>query len=214
MQFLYYPIKMLFDDTYKTIKSSSEGLFKDRGSKFLGFAYPITNEDQVKEIIHQLKKEHSQANHHCYAFRLTLDPTVYRASDDREPNGSAGKPILGVIQSAGITDVLIVVVRYFGGSLLGVPGLINAYKSAAQEALKSAKIIELIIAEKFEILFPYDKINDVHSLLKSLSAKIITQDYNDPCKIIFEIRKNKVNETLVKFKTHPTLAAFAKWNAL
>lgn len=205
---------MLFDDTYKTIKSSSEGLFKDRGSKFLGFAYPITNEEQVKEIINQLKKEHSQANHHCYAFRLTPDPTVYRASDDREPNGSAGKPILGAIQSVGLTDVLIVVVRYFGGSLLGVPGLINAYKSAAQEAINAAEIIEKIISEKFEIEFPYDKINDVHSLLKSLSAKIVSQDYNEPCKIVFEIRKTKVNETLVKFKNHPTLAAFANWNAI
>lgn len=205
---------MLFEDTYKTIKSTSEGLFKDRGSKFLGFAYPITNEDQVKEIINQLKKEHPQANHHCYAFRLTPDHTVYRASDDREPSGSAGKPILGAIQSAGLTDIIIVVVRYFGGSLLGVPGLINAYRLAAQEALKSAEIVEKIISEKFEIQFPYDKINDVHSLLKSLSTKIVSQDYNDPCKIIFEIRKSKVNETLAKFKNHPTLAAFASWNAL
>ena len=202
---------MLFDDTYLSIKEISTGEFKDRGSKFIGFAYPIKSESEVKEIIQQLKKEHSQANHHCYAFRLSPDPTVYRAADDREPSGSAGKPILAAIQSQQLTDVLVVVVRYFGGSLLGVPGLINAYRTAAAEALSKAKIIEYTINDKLKITFEFESINDVHSILKSEGAIIKNQTYESPCVIDFEIRKSKTNQLLSKFKNHPTLAANANW---
>jgi uncharacterized YigZ family protein len=205
---------MLFDDTFQTIKSPAEGSFRDRGSKFIGLAYPVKTEAEVKEHIQQIKKEHPQANHHCYAFRLSPDPTVYRASDDREPSGSAGRPILAAIQSLQLTDVLVVVVRYFGGSLLGVPGLINAYRSASQNALENAEVILKTINTKIEILFPFDTINEVHSLLKSDSAHILSQEYNDPCCIVFEIRNSRCNILLDKLKKHPSLAAKAVWKII
>ncbi len=205
---------MLFDDTFKTIEGTSEGQFRDRGSKFLGFAFSISSETEVKEIINRLKKEHPQANHHCYAFRLTTDPSVYRASDDREPSGSAGKPILGAIQSLQLTNVLIVVVRYFGGSLLGVPGLIAAYRNAAQDALAHANILTKTVNERIEITFPYEYINDVHSLLKSEPTNIVLQSYETPCAIIIEIRKSRVQFLIEKLKQHSNLAVHANWKIL
>ena len=205
---------MLFDDTFKTIEGISEGQFRDRGSKFLGFAYPISSETEVKEIINLLKKEHPQANHHCYAFRLTTDPSVYRASDDREPSGSAGKPILGAIQSLQLTNVLIVVVRYFGGSLLGVPGLIAAYRNAAQDALVHAKVVTKTVNEKIEITFQYEYINDVHSLLKSEPSNILSQSYETPCVITIEIRKSRCQFFIDKLKQHSNLAVHANWKIL
>ncbi|CAN5538708.1 YigZ family protein [soil metagenome] len=197
---------MLFEDTYQSIKAPSEGIYKDRGSKFIGFAFPIKTEAAVKEHLHLIKKEHAQANHHCYAFRLSPDPTVYRASDDREPSGSAGKPILGAINSLQLTDVLVVVVRYFGGSLLGVPGLINAYRSAAVDALHHAEIIEKTIDDHYEIQFSYECINDVHALLKGAGARIVFQDYAEPCIIHFDIRISKSSILADRIKEHPVLA--------
>jgi len=205
---------MLFDDTYKTIENISEGQLRDRGSKFLGFAYPVKTEVEIKAIVNRLKKEHSQANHHCYAFRLTNDPSVYRASDDREPSGSAGKPILGAIQSLQLTNVLVVVVRYFGGSLLGVPGLIAAYRGAAQDALAQASIISKTINEGIEITFPYEYTNDVHSLLKSEPTHIISQSYENPCVIKIELRKNRSQIFIEKLKQHSNLAVHANWKIL
>jgi uncharacterized YigZ family protein len=205
---------MLFDDTFKTIETTSEGQFRDRGSKFFGFAFPVKSEVEIKEIINRIKKEHSQGNHHCYAFRLTPDPSVYRASDDREPSGSAGKPILGAIQSLQLTNTLVIVVRYFGGSLLGVPGLIAAYRAAAQDALQNANIITLTVNEGIEIIFPYESINDVHSLLKSEPTQIISQSYENPCVITIEIRKSRSQQFIEKLKHHPTLAMYATWKII
>jgi uncharacterized YigZ family protein len=144
---------MLFEDTYKTITGSAEGLFKDKGSKFFAYAYPIEDESEVKDLVDQLKKEHFKAVHHCYAYRLGQDRTNFRVNDDGEPSGSAGKPILNVLLSKDITNILVVVVRYFGGTLLGVPGLINAYKTATQEALAEAEIIEKTVNEIYEVRF-------------------------------------------------------------
>ncbi len=205
---------MLFDDSYHTIEAVATGELRDRGSRFHGFAYPITQEQQVKEIIQQLKKEHPQANHHCYAFRLTPDPTVFRASDDREPSGSAGKPILGAIQSAGLTDILIVVVRYFGGTLLGVPGLIQAYRGAAQSAIANAKVVEKYIFDTFQISFPYDCTGDVHTFLKIEQAKILQQEYAEPCTINFAVRRSRTNQLLDKLKNHPLLGYQSEIKAL
>lgn len=130
-----------FVDEYLTISKPSEGLFKDRGSKFLAFAYPVSSEDEIKEIQEHLRSEYHDARHHCYAYMLGKDKNVFRANDDGEPSSTAGKPILGQIKSYDLTNILIVVIRYFGGTKLGVSGLINAYKTAAEEALKNAKII-------------------------------------------------------------------------
>jgi len=130
---------MLFDDSYRTIEKPAEGVFRDRGSKFIAFAYPINSESELKNILSQLKSEHPKANHHCWAIRLGLDRSVFRINDDGEPSGTAGRPILNTLLSHNLTNVAVIVVRYFGGTLLGVPGLINAYKTATEEAAEAGK---------------------------------------------------------------------------
>ena len=135
---------MLFEDTYHTIEKPSEGLFRDRGSKFLAYAYQVNSESELKNNLTQLKSLHPKANHHCWAIRLSIDRSVFRLNDDGEPSGTAGRPILNTLLSHDLTNLAVVVVRYFGGTLLGVPGLINAYKSATEDALKQAVIIEKI----------------------------------------------------------------------
>jgi uncharacterized YigZ family protein len=182
---------MLFEDTYLTIESSSESIFKDKGSKFLAYAYQLESEKQVKDIISALKKTHVGARHFCYAYVLGADKSCYRANDDGEPSYTAGKPILGQIRSKDLTNVLIVVVRYFGGTLLGVSGLINAYKNAAANAIEQAVIIEKTVEELFELSFKYDILNDVMKVLKDEQAKIIDQEFSDSCIIKFSIRKNQ-----------------------
>lgn len=180
---------MLFSDTYLTIEQPAEALFKDKGSKFIGLAYPVQNEQQVKEILQGLKKEHHTANHHCYAYRLGADKLTFRANDDGEPSNTAGKPILGQIQSNDLTDILIVVVRYFGGTLLGVSGLIHAYKTSAAEAIRVSKIIEKQILFSYTIHFPFEQLNDVMKILKQSEAKITAQEFDNQCQISFHIRK-------------------------
>ncbi len=205
---------MLFDDHYTTIEKISSAEIKERGSKFIGIAYPITEEKDVKEILQKVKKEHSQANHHCYAFRVGPDPTAFRYSDDREPSGSAGKPILGAIQSKELSDVLVVVVRYFGGTLLGVPGLISAYRGAAQAALENAKTKEKTINYIYSIEFPFEITNDVYQYLRSFPTIITSQEFETPCKIIFEIRKSLAQSLETKIKEHPTLSHLATLSPL
>lgn len=168
---------------YQTPEAEGKGDFRDRGSKFLSHAYPVRNTDDVKTILHTLKKEHPKAVHHCYAYRLGTDGMQYRANDDGEPSGSAGKPILGQIDSAGLTDVLVVVVRYFGGTLLGVPGLINAYKTATTEALTNAGKTERWIERIAEIQFDYPVMGEVLHLLKSAEATLHKQDLQLFCAI-------------------------------
>lgn len=180
---------MLFSDTYLTIENKADIIFKDKGSKFLAFAFPVENDAQVKEALLQLKKEHPSANHHCYAYRLGADKLNYRANDDGEPNNTAGKPILGQIQSNDLTNVLIVVVRYFGGTLLGVSGLISAYKSSAAEVINECKVIEKFISFNYTINFPFEHLNDVMKLLKQLDCKITAQQFDNDCEISFSVRK-------------------------
>jgi uncharacterized YigZ family protein len=181
---------MLFEDTYLTIANPCEGLYKDKGSKFIAYAYPVTSEEQIKNHLTDLRKEHYSARHHCYAFRLGADKLNYRANDDGEPKYSAGKPILGQIQSKDLTNVLIVVVRYFGGTLLGISGLINAYKQAAADALAHAEVVEKIIKELYEITFDYLQMNEVMKLLKDEELEQVSQNFNLNCKLIFTVRKN------------------------
>lgn len=180
---------MLFSDTYLTIENKAEIIFKDKGSKFLTFAFPVESDAQIKEVLFQLKKEHPSANHHCYAYRLGADKLNFRANDDGEPNNTAGKPILGQIQSNDLTNILIVVVRYFGGTLLGVSGLINAYKSSTAEVIKECNIIEKFISFSYKVNFPFEHLNDVMKLLKQTDCKITTQQFDNDCVISFSIRK-------------------------
>jgi uncharacterized YigZ family protein len=191
---------MLFDDTYKTISAPAEGLFKDKGSKFIAFAYPISSETEVKPILMKLRAEHTKANHFCYAYRLTPDRSVFRINDDGEPSGTAGRPILNVLLSAELTNILVVVVRYFGGTLLGVPGLIGAYKGATAEATGLADIIEKTVNDRYEIRFDYLVMNDVMRLVKEEQLQIIEQQFDNECMISFEVRTSQLNKVLQKLE--------------
>jgi uncharacterized YigZ family protein len=191
---------MLFSDTYLTIEKPSETIFKDKGSKFLAFAYPVENDQQIKEILNQLKKEHHTANHHCYAYRLGADKMNFRANDDGEPNNTAGKPILGQMQSNDLTNILIVVVRYFGGTLLGVSGLINAYKNSAADVIKASTIVEKQILFNYTIQFYFEHLNDVMKLLKQLDCKITNQQFDNNCEMSFSIRKANSEQCEEKLK--------------
>jgi uncharacterized YigZ family protein len=168
---------------YTTITTVSVGDYRDRGSKFLAYAYPIHTVNDVKEKLQMLKKEHPKAVHHCYAYRLGTDGTQHRANDDGEPSGSAGKPILGQIDSMGLTNVLVVVVRYFGGTLLGIPGLINAYKTATAQALETASKTDKWIEDIFEINFDYPVMGEVLYLLKQAGATVYKQDLQLFCSV-------------------------------
>lgn len=189
---------MLFDDTYQTIEKTTESLFRDRGSKFLGFAYPISSENDIKGIVAKLKAEHPKANHHCWAVRLSIDRSVFRVNDDGEPSGTAGRPILNTLLSKDLTNILVVVVRYFGGTLLGVPGLINAYKVATEEALKQAVIIQKTVNDIYTITFDYLQMNDVMRIIKDDNLVVLEQQFDNDCSMQLSIRKTQVEQTLGK----------------
>lgn len=179
------------EDTYNTIEEISTGIFKDKGSKFISYAYPVKEEGEIKEIIKLLKKEHFNARHHCYAWRLGDEDIRFRANDDGEPSSTAGKPILGQLVSFNTTNILIVVVRYFGGTLLGVGGLINAYRSAAKDALLNARIIEKKIERVFQISFSYKELNDVMGIVKSENLNQLETNFLESCTLKFSIRKSE-----------------------
>ncbi|QEC74565.1 IMPACT family protein [Mucilaginibacter ginsenosidivorax] len=189
---------MLFDDTYQTIEKPTESIFRDRGSKFLGFAYPISSDNDIKDIVAKLKAEHPKANHHCWAMRLGTDRSVYRVNDDGEPSGTAGRPILNILLSKDVTNILVVVVRYFGGTLLGVPGLINAYKVATEEALKLAVIIQKTVNDIYTIKFDYLQMNDVMRIIKDENLLVLEQQFDNDCSIQLSIRKMQVEQVLGK----------------
>jgi uncharacterized YigZ family protein len=177
-------LELLMDsDSYRTIKSNSRGIYKEKGSRFIASAYPVSYQDEVKLIIDKIRKEHHDAKHHCFAFILGYDKLIRRINDDGEPSGTAGRPILGQINSFGLTNILIVVSRYFGGTLLGVGGLINAYKSAASSAINNAEIIEHTLQEFYEITFPYISMNDVMRILKEESIGQSDQSFDLVCRI-------------------------------
>ncbi len=177
-------------DTYLTINAPSEALFKDKGSKFLSFAFAVFTEDEVKECLADVRKKYYDARHHCYAYQLGHDMSQYRANDDGEPGHSAGDPILGQIRSRQLTNVLVVVVRYFGGIKLGVSGLIHAYKTAAAGALDAAEIVEKIVKDRIVLQFEYLQMNDVMKLIKEYGLDMLTQQFDNNCSITLEVRKN------------------------
>jgi len=189
---------VLFDDTYKTIAQPSESTFRDRGSKFLGYAYPVTSDNDIKALVANLKAEHPKANHHCWAIRLGIDRSVFRVNDDGEPSGTAGRPILNTLLSRNITNTLVVVVRYFGGTLLGVPGLINAYKTATEMALDDAQVIEKTVNDIYTITFDYVQMNDVMRIIKDEQLQILEQLSELNCQIKFSVRKTQVEGVMYK----------------
>jgi len=177
-------------DTFKTIASpSTEILFKEKNSKFFGYAFPVTSEAEIKSIVNNLRKQHFGAGHFCYAFQLGTDTVSFRVNDDGEPSNSAGMPIYGQIQSFGLTNVLVVVVRFFGGVKLGVGGLISAYKTAAQMALEESVILEKTIDVHFQISFDYKNMNKVMRIIKEKNLEIISQQMKESCQIIIATRK-------------------------
>ncbi len=185
-------------DTYKTIQQKAEGVFRDRGSKFLAYAFPVSSTDEIKKILAELRIEYHDARHHCYAYRLGAAKEICRANDDGEPPGSAGNPILGQIKSNGLSNILIVVVRYFGGTLLGVNGLINAYRTAAAKAIQQARIITAFEKDLIEIKFPYSVMNQVMKILRDEGMTVQEKEFTETCGIRAFIRKSRTDDVLRK----------------
>jgi len=188
------------NDTYMSIAAVSEGLFKDNGSRFMAFAYPVETEEEVREIVDSLKKKYHDARHHCYAYRLGLDGSRWRANDDGEPSSSAGRPILGQIDSACLSDVLVVVVRYFGGIKLGIPGLIRAYKTSTAEALAAAAKVEKVAGKDWRVSFPYEAMNDVMKLVKDMGLTQKKQDFGIDCSLELRVRLSQEEDFIDKVK--------------
>lgn len=179
------------NDVYKTLATAAEAVFKDRSSRFLAFAYPVSDLEQIKTHLDELRKKYYDATHHCYAYRLKSDGSVFRANDDGEPSGTAGRPILGQMMSMGVTECLVVVVRYFGGIKLGVPGLINAYRESTAAVLENAEIIEKTADARFEIIFPYVSMNDVMKVIKDEQPRIADQQFDNLCSMTLTIRRSR-----------------------
>ena len=176
-------------DEYLTIEKPAEGLYKEKGSKFKAHIFHVTSEDEVRDILTRLKKEFHNARHHCYAYQLGIEERAYRVNDDGEPSGTAGKPIYGQILSNDLTNVLIVVTRYFGGTKLGVSGLINAYRSTARDAIENAIIITKTINEQYSIVFTYPEINTVMRIVKEEDVQVISQEFDLTCKMQLAVRR-------------------------
>lgn len=191
---------MLFEDTYRTITSNYEGYYKEKGSKFIAFAIPSKNEAEVKQHLEQIRKQYHDARHHCYAYRLGADKSAQRMNDDGEPSGTAGRPIFGQILSNDLTNILIVVIRYFGGTKLGVSGLINAYKTATKEAINDAKIITKTINDVFEVDFKYERMNNVMKIIKDEGLNMFDQRFEMDCSIKFAVRKKYSQMVFEKFE--------------
>lgn len=185
---------MLAEDIYHTIAGPSEGLYKEKGSKFLAYAWPVESEEAIKEHVSELKTRYYDARHHCYAWQLGTDGMNFRANDDGEPSGTAGKPIHGQIRSHELTNVLIVVVRYFGGTKLGTSGLIHAYKTAAADALAQAVVVEKTVNTQFTLRFPYEAMNDVMRVVKEEEPQIIEQSFDLSCVMTLVIRLSQAEQ--------------------
>ena len=186
-------------DEYRTIRNDSSGLYKEKGSKFISLAYPVKDEDTVKQKLEQVRKQYHDARHHCYAYRLGYRGEHYRVNDDGEPSGTAGKPIYGQIMSKEMTNVLIVVVRYFGGTKLGVGGLINAYRTAARDALEQASAVKKTINDCYMVLFDYPLMNKVMRVVKDYNLDVVKQEFEISCKLLYLIRREKAPGVYEKF---------------
>lgn len=184
------------NDSYRSIASRSEGLFKDNGNRFIALAFPVESETEIKEIVSSLKKEYHDARHHCYAYRLGYRGDIFRANDDGEPSSSAGRPILGQIDASGLSDILVVVVRYFGGIKLGIPGLIRAYKTSTADAISNARIIEKIASRRFRLSFGYLNMNDVMKTVKEMGLSPCRQEFGMECTMEVPVRLSLADKFL------------------
>jgi uncharacterized YigZ family protein len=187
-------------DSYRTIRHYSRGLYKDRGSKFFAFACPVQDEDEIKDILEKLRREYHDASHHCFAWKIGTSNQLSRANDDGEPSNTAGRPILGQIEKYDLTNILVVVVRYFGGTLLGTAGLIRAYREAGGDALKNSEIIIKIINVIIEIKFPFTAMNQVMKAIKEEQGELLRQDFNNECNLIVSVWRQKSGQLTGKLK--------------
>lgn len=190
----------MIPDYYNTIEKPSVAEFKDRGSRFIAFSFPVKDVNDFKEKLAVVKKEHPKATHHCFGYRIGLEGTIFRVSDDGEPSGSAGRPILGQIDSKQVTDVLVIVARYFGGTLLGVPGLINAYKTAAALVLQVTPLVQKPVLINYRLQFDYTQMNDVMTISKQFDCGVSQQEMNLFCSLQLGIPKHRLDEVLYKLK--------------
>lgn len=194
------------EDTYRTITGSSEGLYKEKGSKFLAFAYHVENEEEVKARLGELRKKYYDARHHCYAYALGPKKSAFRMNDDSEPSGTGGKPIYGQLLSLDVTDTLVVVVRYFGGVLLGTSGLTNAYKTAAREALEAATIEERTVDDRYKVGFKYEQMNDVMRIVKDFGLTLTKQRFEMECEVEFSVRQSNSERVRQAFENLRTVS--------
>jgi uncharacterized YigZ family protein len=198
---------MTNSDTYKTLKDPSTGLYKEKGSKFLGFAFPVSDEQEIREILLKLRKEHHSARHHCFAWRLGTENEEYRINDDGEPSGTAGRPIFNQIKSNELTNILIVVIRYFGGILLGTSGLTNAYKQAASDAIQQGEIIEKVVEDLIEVHFDYQAMNEYMHIVKEMQLKQLKSDFQLECSAVLSVRQSLTELVLEKLNSVEKLKA-------
>ena len=187
-------------EIYYTVDRSGTAEYRDRGSRFIAFVFPVRTTDDFKERLNEVKKEHPKATHYCFAYRLGLDGFQFRVSDDGEPSGSAGRPILGQIDSKGLVNVLVVVVRYFGGTLLGVPGLIQAYRSAAALALQLTPLVQKPVEQEFRVHFDYTQMNDVMIMVRQYNCRVVRQDIQLFCDMVLAVPKNRIAEVSYRLK--------------
>ncbi|MEM9548179.1 MAG: YigZ family protein [Bacteroidota bacterium] len=187
-------------DTYQTISGPAEGEYKEKGSKFIAYAYPITSLKDFEYYMEEVKSIHPKARHHCFAYRLGIDGAIYRANDDGEPSGTAGKPIMGQLLSKEVSDILVVVVRYFGGTKLGASGLINAYKTATSDVLTHAKTIEKVLCDSFQLTFEYGEMGHVMNAIKSIGLQITDKVFESTPFVVVKIPKSKTAQTLLRLK--------------
>lgn len=187
-------------DSYLTIAAPAEAASRERSSKFLAYAYPVQREEQVRELLDSLRKRYYDATHHCYAWRLGPDGASFRANDDGEPSGTAGRPILGQLLSNNLTDCLVVVVRYFGGTKLGVPGLIAAYRESAAAAIAAAQIVQRTVDRTVRVDFPYIAMNDIMRVVKEDQPKIVSQTFDNLCTMVFAIRESRAAQLVEKLR--------------
>jgi uncharacterized YigZ family protein len=201
----------LFEDKYKTIRTVSTGIYREKGSRFLAFAIPVSSQEEVKTNLERFRKEYHDARHHCYSYMIGYDKSIWRSNDDGEPSGTAGKPILGQINSNDLSNILIVVVRYFGGTLLGVGGLIKAYRSAAADSISRAEIIECTVREYYRINFPYSAMNDVMKIIKDEDLAQSEQKFEIECSLITGINLTAKERALARFETVENLVTEYLW---
>lgn len=191
---------MTDQDFYTTVAKGGKAEFKDRGSKFIGYVYPVSSVEEFKDRLNDVKKEHPKATHHCFAYRLGLDGNTWRVSDDGEPSGSAGRPILGQIDSKDLVNTLVVVVRYFGGTLLGVPGLIHAYRSAAALALQTIPLVQKPVEKEFLVQFDYTQVNEIMTLVKQYNCRVVRQEMQLFCNMTIAVPRNRIPEVTYKLQ--------------